>query len=71
MTCRKHSRRAFLRVMGGALGGAWLTLDLAKVAHAAQEARRAQDIPENYYGNPEYRQERRDRADDTKRSQRI
>ena len=43
MSCRKHSRRAFLRVMGGALGGAWLTLDLSKVAHAAQEARRAQE----------------------------
>ena len=42
MSCRKHSRRAFLRVMSGALG-AWLTLDLSKVAHAAQEARRAQE----------------------------
>ena len=31
-----------LRVMGGALGGAWLTLDLPKVAHA-QEARRARE----------------------------
>jgi hypothetical protein len=36
--CRKHSRRAFLRVTSGALG-AWLTLDLSKVAYAAQEAR--------------------------------
>ena len=42
MSCRKHSRRAFLRVISGALG-AWLTLDLSKVAHAAQEARRAQE----------------------------
>jgi len=32
------SRRTFLRVAGGALGGAWLTLDLAKVAQAAQPA---------------------------------
>jgi gluconate 2-dehydrogenase gamma chain len=38
------SRRTFLRVAGGALGGAWLTLDLSKVAqaaHAAHEAREA------------------------------
>ena len=32
------SRRTFLRVAGGALGGAWLTLDLSKVAQAAQPA---------------------------------
>lgn len=38
-----YSRRAFLRVAGGALGGAWLTLDLAKVAHAAHDARVAQE----------------------------
>jgi gluconate 2-dehydrogenase gamma chain len=38
-----YSRRAFLRVAGVALGGAWLTFDLAKVAHAAHEARHAQD----------------------------
>ena len=38
-----YSRRAFLRVAGGALGGAWLTLDLSKVAHAAHEAQRAQE----------------------------
>ena len=43
MSYRKHSRRAFLRVMSGALGGAWLTLDLSKVAHAAHEAQRAQE----------------------------
>src|SRR5688572_19241682 len=43
MRCKKHSRRAFLRVMGGALGGAWLTLDLSKVAQAAHEAQRAQE----------------------------
>ena len=37
-----YSRRTFLRVVG-ALGGAWLTLDLAKVAAAATAAQRAQD----------------------------
>jgi gluconate 2-dehydrogenase gamma chain len=37
-----YSRRAFLRVAGGALGGTWLTLDLAKVAHAAHDAQVAQ-----------------------------
>ncbi|HKS53960.1 MAG TPA: gluconate 2-dehydrogenase subunit 3 family protein [Steroidobacteraceae bacterium] len=36
-----YSRRTFLRVVG-ALGGAWLTLDLAKVAAAATAAQRAQ-----------------------------
>jgi gluconate 2-dehydrogenase gamma chain len=45
MGCTKrnedYSRRTFLRVMG-ALGGAWLTLDLAKVAAAATAAQRAQ-----------------------------
>lgn len=38
-----YSRRTFLRVAGGALGGAWLTLDLAKVAHAAHDAQVAQE----------------------------
>ena len=38
-----YSRRAFLRVAGGALGGTWLTLDLAKVAHAAHDAQVAQE----------------------------
>jgi gluconate 2-dehydrogenase gamma chain len=42
MNCNNHSRRAFLRVMG-ALSGAWLTLDLAKVADAAHDAHRAQE----------------------------
>jgi hypothetical protein len=55
MSCRKqqrgrastprdsgYSRRAFLRVMGGAVGGAWLTFDLSKVAQAAHDARHAQ-----------------------------
>ena len=42
MRCNEHSRRRFLRVAGGALGGALLTLDLAKVARAAHEAREAQ-----------------------------
>jgi len=37
-----YSRRVFLRV-AGALGGAWLTLDLAKVAHAAHDAHLAQE----------------------------
>jgi len=46
MSCGKdYSRRTFLRVMGGALGGAWLTLDLSKVAAAAHAAQRAQDEP--------------------------
>jgi gluconate 2-dehydrogenase gamma chain len=40
-----YSRRAFLRVVGGAVGGAWLTLDLAKVAQAAQDAKHAQESP--------------------------
>ena len=40
-----YSRRAFLRVAGGALGGAWLTLDLSKVAHAAHDAHLAQEAP--------------------------
>jgi gluconate 2-dehydrogenase gamma chain len=31
--------------MGGALGGAWLTLDLSKVAAAAHAAQRARDEP--------------------------
>jgi gluconate 2-dehydrogenase gamma chain len=39
----RYSRRAFLRVAGGALGGTWLTLDLAKVAHAAHDAQVAQE----------------------------
>jgi gluconate 2-dehydrogenase gamma chain len=38
-----YSRRTFLRVVGGALGGAWLTLDLSKVAAAAHAAQRAQE----------------------------
>jgi hypothetical protein len=37
------SRRTFLRVAGGALGGAWLTLDLAKVAQAAHDAHEARE----------------------------
>ena len=46
MSCgNDYSRRMFLRVMGGALGGAWLTLDLSKVAAAAHAAQRAQDEP--------------------------
>ena len=46
MSCGKdYSRRTFLRVMGGALGGAWLTLDLSMVAAAAHAAQRAQDEP--------------------------
>jgi gluconate 2-dehydrogenase gamma chain len=46
MNCGKdYSRRMFLRVMGGALGGAWLTLDLSKVAAAAHAAQRAQEEP--------------------------
>jgi gluconate 2-dehydrogenase gamma chain len=43
-----YSRRTFLRVVGGALGGAWLTVDLSKVAaaaHAAQAARDSSDPP--------------------------
>ena len=40
-----YSRRTFLRVAGGALGGAWLTLDLSKVAHAAHDAHVAKDSP--------------------------
>lgn len=55
MSCRKqrrtyvgtagsdgYSRRKFLRVAGGALGGAWLTLELSKVARAASDAHHAQ-----------------------------
>ena len=38
-----YSRRTFLRVAGGALGGAWLTLDLSKVAQAAHDARVAHE----------------------------
>lgn len=46
MSCGKdYSRRMFLRVMGGALGGAWLTLDLSKVAAAAHAAQRAHEEP--------------------------
>jgi gluconate 2-dehydrogenase gamma chain len=46
MSCgNDYSRRMFLRVMGGALGGAWLTLDLSKVAAAAHAAQRAQEEP--------------------------
>jgi gluconate 2-dehydrogenase gamma chain len=37
-----YSRRAFMRVVGSALGGT-LALDLSKVAHAAQDARLAQE----------------------------
>jgi gluconate 2-dehydrogenase gamma chain len=37
------SRRTFLRVAGGALGGAWLTLDLSKVAQAAHDAHEARE----------------------------
>lgn len=43
-----YSRRAFLRVVGGALGSAWLTLDLSKVARAAHDAhvaRESEDAP--------------------------
>jgi len=40
-----YSRRTFLRVAGGALGGAWLTLDLTKVAQAAHDAHVAQQSP--------------------------
>jgi gluconate 2-dehydrogenase gamma chain len=40
-----YSRRAFLRVVSGALGGAWLTLELSKVAEAAHAAQRAQESP--------------------------
>jgi gluconate 2-dehydrogenase gamma chain len=46
MSCgNDYSRRMFLRVMGGALGSAWLTLDLSKVAAAAHAAQRAQQEP--------------------------
>jgi hypothetical protein len=46
MSCgNDYSRRIFLRVMGGALGGAWLTLDLSKVAAAAHAAQRAHEEP--------------------------
>ena len=46
MSCGKgYSRRTFVRVMGGALGGAWLTLDLSKVAAAAHAAQQAQEVP--------------------------
>lgn len=37
-----YSRRKFLRVAGGALGGALLTLELSKVTRAAHDAHRAQ-----------------------------
>ena len=40
-----YSRRTFLRVAGGALGGAWLTLDLSKVAQAAHDAHVAKQAP--------------------------
>jgi gluconate 2-dehydrogenase gamma chain len=40
-----YSRRTFLRVVSGALGGAWLTLELSKVAEAAQAAHAAQESP--------------------------
>jgi gluconate 2-dehydrogenase gamma chain len=40
-----YSRRTFLRVAGGALGGAWLTLDLSKVARAAHDAHIAHASP--------------------------
>jgi gluconate 2-dehydrogenase gamma chain len=40
-----YSRRTFLRVAGGALGGAWLTLDLSKVAQAAHDAHVAHESP--------------------------
>lgn len=40
-----YSRRVFLRVAGGALGGALLTLELSKVAHAAHAAHDAQQSP--------------------------
>jgi gluconate 2-dehydrogenase gamma chain len=39
----RYSRRTFLRVAGGALGGAWLTLDLSKVAQAAHDAQVAHE----------------------------
>lgn len=42
MSCNDYSRRRFLRVAGGALGGALLTLDLSKVARAAHDAHQAQ-----------------------------
>jgi gluconate 2-dehydrogenase gamma chain len=38
-----YSRRTFLRIAGGALGGTWLTLELSKVAAAAHAAQRAQE----------------------------
>ena len=40
-----YSRRTFLRVAGSALGGAWLTLDLSKVAQAAHDAHEARQSP--------------------------
>ncbi|HKE96064.1 MAG TPA: gluconate 2-dehydrogenase subunit 3 family protein [Povalibacter sp.] len=41
-----YSRRAFLRAAAcGALGGTWLTLDLAKVARAAHDAQLAHESP--------------------------
>lgn len=40
-----YSRRAFLRVVSGTLG-TWLTLDLSKVAAAANAAQRAQQSPD-------------------------
>jgi gluconate 2-dehydrogenase gamma chain len=50
MSCNKrddgYSRRRFLRVVSGALGGALLTLDLSKVAAAAHAAHGAQESPE-------------------------
>ena len=42
MLGNEYSRRRFLRVAGGALGGALLTFDLSKVARAAHEAHEAQ-----------------------------
>jgi gluconate 2-dehydrogenase gamma chain len=40
-----YSRRTFLRVVGGALGATYLTLDWSKVAAAANAAQRAQESP--------------------------
>lgn len=42
MNRKPYSRRRFLRVASGALGGALLTFDLTKVARAAHEAHQAQ-----------------------------
>jgi gluconate 2-dehydrogenase gamma chain len=43
-----YSRRRFVRVAGGAIGGAWLMLDWSNVARAATEAQAARQA----YGTP-------------------